>query len=71
MDPATIVAGLPDLEEASLVPFTAVVGALVGSAAARLLRRGRHDVRQWAEDGAFIGALMGLMTYLIALVVGV
>lgn len=64
------VAGLPDAGEASFIPVMAVFGALCGSAIARARGSGRDDIRRWTEDGAFLGALFGLIFYLATLVLG-
>lgn len=67
-----LIAGLPDPSEASFIPITAVIGAVVASTVARLRKLNREKIRTWTEDGAYAGALLGLVFYLLlGLVVGV
>lgn len=68
---AAIAARLPDPSEPSVVPFGAVAGALIGAAVARLQRLDRDTVRRRTEDGAFFGAAMAMVGYLIGLVASV
>lgn len=71
MNDGSLTAGLPDATQATFIPIMAVLGALAGSTIARFRHLGRGGVRRWTEDGAYIGAMFGLIIYLVLLAVSV
>ena len=59
------------MTEATFIPIAAVLGGLLGSTIARVCKLNRAEIRRWTEDGAYVGAVVGLLLYLILLGLGV
>ena len=65
------VAGLPELDQPSVIPLAAVVGALLGALFGRIRQNPPDDVRRLAEGGVFYGVAVGFLLYAVALIAGI
>jgi len=64
---ALIAASLPDPGEPTVIPIAGVVGTFLGAAVARARRLDRTAMREYAEDGGFLGAAVGIALYAASL----